>query len=157
MTLVPPRKLAPEIEDRLFAQLAAGKTLRAICRQPGMPSRETVYANRDTDPDFADRYAKARELGYDAMAEEVIDMVDDEPGRTKKGQVDNGHIAWQRLRMDARLKLLPKWDRRYKDATDVSLGNREGETFKAENPENIELTRRITEAVLEQARRKEKS
>ena len=130
MPIVPPRQLDPDVEDQLFARLAAGETLRRICRDRGMPSREVVYANREAFPEFDKRYIAARMMGNDAIAEDILDITDATPARSSKGNIDNGYVAWQRLRMDARLKLLPHWDRRYADKMD--LGNREGETLKAD-------------------------
>ena len=42
----------PELRERLLALLGEGLPLRAICRTPGMPSREAVYAWRRADPAF---------------------------------------------------------------------------------------------------------
>lgn len=146
MTFIPPRELPPEVEDQLFSRLARGETLLSICRSPGMPIREVVYANRKAFPEFEARYQEARTLGNDALAEQVVDIVDSTPGRTAKGQIDNGYVAWQRLRMDARLKLLPHWDRRYAEKVDV--GNREGETLKVDNGiDTAALTVQLAEAL----------
>lgn len=146
MSTVLPRQLDPAVEDQLFARLANGETLLSICRSPGMPIREVVYANRKADPEFAARYEEARALGNDALAEQVIDIVDATPSRAGKGQIDNGHVAWSRLRMDARLKLLPHWDRRYADKMDI--GNREGETLKVDNGiDTAALTVQLAEAL----------
>lgn len=53
-----------EIAQRILDQLAAGRRLMDICRDPGMPSRATVQqwasANRDG---FAARYQRARQIG----------------------------------------------------------------------------------------------
>lgn len=130
MSLMEARPLDPAVEDQLFARLARGETLISICRSQGMPCREIVYANRKAYPDFGEKYEQARMMGHDALAEQVIDFVDATPGRAGKGQIDNGHVAWSRLRMDARLKLLPHWDRRY--AQKLDIGNREGETLKTD-------------------------
>lgn len=147
MPLTPARPLDIEIEDRLFARLAAGETLTAICRDKGMPTRELVYANLKAYPEFAAKYAEARSLGHDAMAEGVLSMVDAEPRLTPKGLIDNGDIALRRLRMDSRLKLLPHWDRRYAEKIDV--GNREGEKLEVKAEiETADLTREINEALL---------
>lgn len=146
MASIEARPLDPAVEDQLFARLARGDTLLAICRTPGMPCRELVYANRKAYPDFLERYEHARMMGNDALAEQVIDFVDAEPGRTAKGQVDNGHVAWSRLRMDARLKLLPHWDRRYAEKMDV--GNRDGESLKVDtNVDTAALTVALAKAL----------
>jgi hypothetical protein len=45
-----PRISTPELRERLLALLFEGLPLRAICRTPGMPGREAVYAWRRADP-----------------------------------------------------------------------------------------------------------
>ena len=144
MSFVTPRPLDPAVEDQLFARLARGETLLAICSDPGMPSREIVYANRKAYPDFAEKFAAAREMGNDALAEQIVGFVDARPERTAKGVVDNGYVAWTRLRMDARMRLLPHWDRRYADKMD--LGNREGESLKIDNVDTAALTVELAKA-----------
>jgi hypothetical protein len=42
----------PELRERLLELLCEGLPLRVICRMPGMPSREAVYAWRRIDPAF---------------------------------------------------------------------------------------------------------
>ena len=63
--------LATEILDLL----AEGKTLRAICREPRMPSARTVgrWATNDIHG-FAPRYDRARKLQGDAIFDEAIDI-----------------------------------------------------------------------------------
>src|SRR5271166_5382837 len=66
--------LATEILD----QLAEGKTMRAICREPGLPSARTVsrWATDDIYG-FAARYERARRLQGDAIFDEVIDITNE--------------------------------------------------------------------------------
>ena len=55
----------PEIADRILDQLRAGRSVRDICRDDGMPCRDTVleWVAEDRD-DFAARYRQARETGH---------------------------------------------------------------------------------------------
>ena len=56
----PDVKWSAELGRAVCAKVAAGETQVAICRQPGMPSRATLFRwNRDKPP-FARRLAKAR-------------------------------------------------------------------------------------------------
>jgi hypothetical protein len=125
-----------QIEDLILAGLREGETLTAICLRQGMPTRLAVYNWIEADPDFAGRVAQARQMGFDHIAESTLAIIDERPERavTKDGtRVDSGFVAWQKNRADHRLKLLAKWDpKRYGDKQDVSVGNREGETFKTE-------------------------
>jgi hypothetical protein len=108
----------------IVAQIADGVPLRVICRQPGMPTWRTVYNWIDADAEFAKRMEAARQLGCEAIAQEILEIADD-----KKGEVQR-----DKLRVDARLKLLAKWHpTRYGDK--VTLAG------DAENPLTVTVQR----------------
>jgi hypothetical protein len=111
--------IAEEICDRL----ANGEFLRVICRDDHMPAWRTVYAWIEARPDFDARIARARAVGFDAIAEDSIVMLDEKPGMvgTMFGdKVDSGHVAWQKNRADQRLKMLAKWSpTKFGDAVNV--------------------------------------
>lgn len=67
------------MEDEILRRLAAGETLRGICKDDHMPDSSAIAHWIDTDPggEFAQRYARARRLGLDQMAEETIAIADD--------------------------------------------------------------------------------
>jgi hypothetical protein len=78
------------------------------------------------DPDLADQYAQAREIGLEAMAHDILDIADDGRNDTYinesgKVQVDADVVARSRLRVDSRKwllsKLLPK---KYGDKLDLT-------------------------------------
>ena len=94
------------IADEICRRLALGESLRSVCRDPEMPDESTVrqWTYDDNGPigaAFAPQYARARDKGLDAMADQVLDIADDSSD-------------WQRarLQMDARRwylsKLAPK-------------------------------------------------
>jgi hypothetical protein len=107
--------------------LADGKSLRSICEGPGMPPCSTVREwVRDDREGFATRYARAREIGYELLADELLDIADDSTGDKyldADGVTRTDHEAIQRsrLRVDARkwmlAKMLPK---RYGDKLDTA-------------------------------------
>jgi hypothetical protein len=108
--------LVPKICERL----AAGEPLAVICRDIGIP-RRTVNQWRQDDKEIAILFDEARDDGYDVIAQDCIAIADDgrrdytqdEDGRAA---VDHDHIQRAKLRVDTRLKLLAKWDkRRYGD------------------------------------------
>jgi hypothetical protein len=68
----------PEIADVICRRIAEGESLRAICREAGMPSEGTVRGwNREDRDGFAGRYRLARELQLDYWADEIIDIADE--------------------------------------------------------------------------------
>lgn len=112
----------PEIADEVCEWIAEGKTLRDYCRQEGKPKRSTVDEWRAKDSEFAGRFARARAIGADQIAEEALRIADtpcigetiteDENGR----KVVTGDMPFhRRLQVETRIKLLAKWDRRYAD------------------------------------------
>ena len=90
--------LATEILD----QLAEGKTMRAICRESGMPSARTVnrWATDDVNG-FAARFDRARKLQADSLFDEVLDI-------TNEQFIDNVEVQAARLKVDARKWFLAK-------------------------------------------------
>ena len=103
----------PVILDRL----AAGESLRAICRTEGFPTEGTVRLWAREEP-FATQYAQAREAGYGRMADELLEIADDgtndtylvkaRNGEDDEERVNHDHIARSRLRVDTRKWLLSK-------------------------------------------------
>lgn len=101
------------VADEICAKLSAGMSLRAICREAGMPAESTVRLwVVDDVQGFAAQYARARDVGYESMAEEIIEISDDLSGDvilTENGsRMDAEFVARSKLRVDARKWLLSK-------------------------------------------------
>ena len=108
-----------ELAERILELLCEGRTLREICKGEGFPTEAAVrqWALNDHEG-FAERYRRAREIGYHSMADEIVEIVDDatndwmerENQRTGKIDVvpDHDHINRSRLRFQARQWLLSK-------------------------------------------------
>lgn len=113
-----PSTFAQEVADAICARLAEGESLRAICRDADMPEMRTVMRWLDAaDADgFRQQYARAREVGMDAMAEELLDIADEaevvqkvgRDGETMEVTFDSTAVARNRLRVDTRKWLLSK-------------------------------------------------
>jgi hypothetical protein len=99
--------------DEICARLADGEPLRQICRDAHMPAWRTVYQWREAHPDFDAAIARARVPGFDAIAEETLEIIDTFPmmADSESGsRIDSGHVAWLKNRVEQRMKLLAKWD-----------------------------------------------
>lgn len=73
-----PSKYTKPLAMRICTELMKGRTLRAICREAGMPAEWTVRNwAKDDYMGFYSQYARARDIGLDAMAEELFDIADD--------------------------------------------------------------------------------
>ena len=110
-----------EIMGSVCEQIAKGVTMADICRQAGMPDRQTIYEWSVADADFALRIARARDEGADVIAEQSLAIVDAPPERGPDGKIDAGSVAHAKLRAEHRLKLLAKWNpKKYGDK--VAIG-----------------------------------
>ena len=136
-------KRTPEVETRIIEGLCDGIPLRELCRQDGMPNWRTVYDWIAEDAELAARIAHARELGFDAIAEDILDIADDGTNdwverKRNDGStavvIDSEHVQRSKLRIETRLKLLAKWaPKKYGDKQIVDIGNKEGETLQVES------------------------
>jgi hypothetical protein len=113
-----PTLYTAKIADRIVAELSDGRPLAHVCRGPGMPSHATVRQwEKDNREGFAARYQRARELGYHAMADEIIDIADDNRNdlivrRRSDGTTEivpnPANVRLSQLRINARRRLLSK-------------------------------------------------
>jgi hypothetical protein len=71
-----PVRRSDEIEDDILSRLAAGETLRGICANPNMPAASSVRSWCDSDSAFASRYAHARSIGLEVLADEILAISD---------------------------------------------------------------------------------
>jgi hypothetical protein len=106
----------------------------------GMPAWRTVYDWVVSRPDFAARLAHARDVGYDALAEEALDIADTPMTGAKKvyssgaeGEGDSltvtedDMLGHRKLQIETRLKLLACWN-------PSKYGNRTTLAGDAKNP-----------------------
>jgi hypothetical protein len=136
-----PSKYTPEIAQEMCNMLADGIPLREICRQEGYPAWRTVYDWMYQDDALGEKgvglsaaIAKAREIGQDAIAEQIWIEVNQEPERILTeggGKIDPGYVQWQRVKAEIGLKLLAKWNpKRYGDK--VQLGGDPGNPIQTQ-------------------------
>lgn len=104
----------------ICAQIAEGKSLRAIVREGGGPSMFSIMDRLARDQDFREAYEFARAIQADSMFEEILEIADDGTndwmewhGKNDTGWRLNGeHVQRSRLRVDSRkwilAKMLPK-------------------------------------------------
>ena len=113
-------KYTPALGRAICKMLASGMTLNAVCRRPKMPHERTVrqWAS-DPDHPLSPNYARAREIGYARMADEIIEIVDEV---SIKDAVDPTVVQRDRLRFEARRWLLGKaLPKVYGDKSEVNV------------------------------------
>jgi hypothetical protein len=118
-----------ELSNEIVERLCNGEPLRQICRDDHMPSWRSVYNWIKEKEEFASRIAHARDLGYDAIAEDCLSIADNQEEGTKTVTDHNGTkietpdmIAHRKLKIETRLKLLSKWNpKKYGDRINTDL------------------------------------
>jgi hypothetical protein len=130
-----------EMAEQIIEWISAGKPLRVFCREvEGAPKWRTVYDWLQANPDFKEAFGEARKLGFDAIAEEALEIADTpvEGVRTETGgkdgpkEVREDMLGHRKLQIETRLKLLAKWDpKRYGDM--VKLGGPDGGPLQSES------------------------
>ena len=112
-----PSKYNPEIARIICEQLSEGIPLRQICREnDGFPAWRTVYDWMGRDDALSASIARARDIGYDAIAEECLQIADNIELGQKQVMTDEGSattvedmLGHRKLRIETRLKLLAKF------------------------------------------------
>lgn len=92
-----------ELKLDICKRIANGEPLRQICRSEGFPSWQRVYQWIEEDEAFGKAIARARDLGYDAIAEDLMEVA--------HGRGDSsGDVQRDKLVVETKLKLLAKWN-----------------------------------------------
>lgn len=116
-----PSKYTKEIAQQICEQLSEGIPLREICRQEGFPAWRTIYDWMYKDAELSAAIAHARDVGYDALAEQCLDIADklfmgtehsesmDDKGAVTKTVKTLDLLGHRKLQIETRLKLLAKF------------------------------------------------
>lgn len=115
--------------DEICARIASGETLSDICRDAHMPERAAVYAWQEANPVFGQRFVRARDIGFDAIAEDamriantpVTTIVVEESERFGKKIKRSDAVDHRKLQVWTRLQLLARWSPRYREANNVMV------------------------------------
>jgi len=123
----------PELIKQIFDRVSTGESLVSICKEAGMPARQTVFDWINTDPEVQLAYSTALAAKAEMYAEELITLADgvgaplmvDGIPLMRNGQpvmvVTSESVAHAKLMVNTRQwvisKLLPK---KYGDKIDVT-------------------------------------
>jgi hypothetical protein len=138
-------KYTPQVAEEICRRLAEGEPLRAICRDPHMPAWRTVYDWIEANSEFAAHIARARQLGFDAIAEEALEIantpvmgeeIEDDGDKVKVRRSDM--LGHRKLQIWTRLQLLAKWcPQRYGDRSQLDLTSQDGSMTPRSNVQII--------------------
>ena len=125
----PAKKGAPttfnqKTADLICIGLSEGMSLRKILKADTagvLPAQSTIYEWLLRYPSFAEQYTRAREEQADTLADEIIEIADEQPeivvvtdrdGKVIDRKLDSAFLLWQKNRIEARkwtaMKLKPK-------------------------------------------------
>ena len=106
-----PSTYSDKVANDICIRIALGESLRRICMEDKMPAQSSVYEWLLRHADFAEKYARARELQAETQFDQLIDIVDQPPDLAhvvgKNGELievkfDSSYVAWMKLRVDTR-------------------------------------------------------
>jgi hypothetical protein len=164
-----PSKYTPEIAKQMCEMLADGIPLREICRQDGFPAWQTVYDWMYRDDALGEKgvglsraIAHARDIGYDALAEDCLRIADNpmlsekitltedpKTGNINRSVIQFDDVNARKLQVETRLKLLAKFNpKKYGDRVQLSgdaenpLSHKVEVQFFDEVVENLQLRRK---------------
>jgi hypothetical protein len=103
-------------------QMSLGKSLSTAIKAEGMPSYHAVMLMIKNSPEFRVMYEKAIENRADRLAEEILELADEQMPEGLEGPLASAWVQQKRMQVDARKwvasKLKPKV---YGDRIDVAV------------------------------------
>lgn len=112
-----PTIFSAELADEICRRMSEGETVTAICADADMPNLSTVWRWEQTNAEFCNALARAREARAHVWMEEGIQIADDgtqdmKTVRDKDGRerevFDAEHVQRSRLRVETRMRLAAK-------------------------------------------------
>ena len=155
-----PSKYTPELADEICQRLSNGEPLRQICRDDHMPAWQKIYEWMAKDEKLSGAIAHARDLGYDAMAEECLIIADTPQLGQTQVMDDKGSkvtiedmLGHRKLKIETRLKLLAKFNpKKYGERVQIAGSKEEPFEVNAKIEavslfdglmQNLELTKQV--------------
>lgn len=106
-----------EMSEEICRRMSEGETVTAICADDAMPNLSTVWRWEQSNEDFCNALARAREARAHVWMEQGIQIADDgssdykividKDGKEREA-FDSEHVQRSRLRVETRMKLAAK-------------------------------------------------
>ena len=110
------------IWTEIIEQVSDGKSLSSTLRAPGMPSYSLARQMIKNNPEFRNMYEKAMEDRADRLAEEIIELADQDMPDGLEGSLASAWVQQKRMQVDARKWVASKLHaKRYGERLDVSV------------------------------------
>lgn len=118
-TAPPPEHEAAQ-NATILKLMSEGYSLRKAAMSVGLTAAGFLYRTSQ-DADLSEQYAKARDAMLEKMADDTLDIADQDPAMTAEGKLDGVSVAHARLRVDTRKWLLSKLaPKKYGDKLELS-------------------------------------
>jgi len=122
------KAIAKDVKDKkieiVLKEMRKGNSLRKAAATADV-ARQTFHDWVDKDEDLSVQYARARADMIDSIADDIMNITDEELEPLEGGKIDNAMVQKQRLRVDTRKWLLSKMaPKKYGDKLELS-GNEE--------------------------------
>ena len=129
------------IWETIVEGIADGKSLSSVLKAPNMPSHALARLMIKDNVVFREAYERALQHRADRLAEEILELADEDPPEGLEGASLNGWVQDKRLRVDTRKwiasKLKPKT---YGDRIDVSVVDQRISVIDAINEAQARVT-----------------
>jgi hypothetical protein len=129
---------SPKIASRILERIAAGESLRSICKENSMPSFQSVLAWASDDKDgFRDKYTLAMDVRAQGLFDEMLEISDSAlpaatgaPGTGEAG----ARVAAIKLKVDTLKWILAKMQpKRYGDKITQEISGPDGGPVRTES------------------------
>lgn len=144
----PPARTQQEIHDtfhRICEDISNGMIAIKAIKKHGF-STPYFYDLMLKNKDFASAYARAKESLVEVMANEILDIAEEDSRVTDKGNVDPAFVNNQKLRIDTRKWLLSKIaPRKYGDR--VAIAGVDDAPLSVNNSNTLDVSKLPTEVL----------
>lgn len=92
-----PSKYNQTIAKQICIQLQKGESLRKICSDPSMPTRETVMNWTLDNLEFLSQYTQSREIQMECYLDEILEWCDkaiDQPAKAQAYKIKIDALKW---------------------------------------------------------------
>jgi hypothetical protein len=92
---------SPQLGEEICLRIAAGETLKKICKGSSMPNKDTVIRWVLKKPDFAEMYNFARQVQAELLGDEILDIAKDNSNdKNEDGTPNHANVQRSRLEVD---------------------------------------------------------
>ena len=144
-----------ETAQTICTEIAGGRSVREICRDPKMPCLRSVFTWLAQHEEFREMYRAAREAQADYIFDEILEIADDGRNDWRERQQEDGgtvmvlnkeHVNRSRLRIDARKWVLARMNaKKYGERVSTELTGANGGPIKTEPREQFPELKKLSD------------